>query len=128
MTPDPATTAAMPLWLQVLAALLLLASAVLALVSALGLVRVEPFFRRMHVPALAITLGTWCVTLASVICFGALTENPHLSVWLIAILLSITAPITTALLARAALFRQREQGDPQVPPPIALKEPLNNPE
>jgi len=120
MTPDPA--AAMPLWLQALAALLLLASAALALASALGLMRVEPFFRRMHVSALTATLGTWCVTLAWLICFGALTGNPQPAVILIAVLLAITAPITTALLARATLFRRRGENDPQVPPPIALSE------
>jgi multicomponent K+:H+ antiporter subunit G len=120
MTPDPA--AAMPWWLQALIALLLLASSALALASALGLARVEPFFRRMHVPALTATLGTWCVTLASILSFSALTGDPHLPVVLIAVLLAVTAPITTALLARATLFRLRSQNNPQVPPPLALRE------
>jgi multicomponent K+:H+ antiporter subunit G len=109
----------MPFWVQIIVALLLIASSLLTLASAFGLVRLAEFFRRMHVPALAATLGTWCAALASIICFGLRTGNPGLAVWLIPILLSITAPITTALLARAALFRRRAHGDPQIPPPVA---------
>jgi multicomponent K+:H+ antiporter subunit G len=37
-------------------------------------------------------------------------------VWLVCILLSISAPVTVMLLARAALFRRRQAGDPLPPP------------
>ena len=36
----------------------------------MGLVRLKEFFQRMHPPALASTLGTWCVALASIISFS----------------------------------------------------------
>ena len=38
--------------------------------------------------------------------------------WLIIIMLSITVPVTTLLLARVALFRRRTAGDHDTPPPL----------
>lgn len=94
-------------WIEYTVAALLVASGLLALAGAVGLLRLPDFFQRMHPPALAITLGSWCVALASVLYFSALDQRPVLSAWLIPVLLAITAPITSLLLARAALFRQR---------------------
>mgnify|MGYP003591381469 CR=1 FL=1 len=37
---------------------------------------------------------------------------------LIIIILSISVPITTVLLARAAVFRHRQAGDPRLPKPL----------
>ena len=106
-----------PLWTEIVVAILLVLSAVFCLSAAWGLVRLKSFFQRMHPPALASTGSAWCVTLASIVYFSALAEGPELHVWLIIILLSITVPITTALLARAALFRGRQAGQ-QLPPAL----------
>ncbi|MFP5466045.1 MAG: Na+/H+ antiporter subunit G [Gammaproteobacteria bacterium] len=104
-------------WSEIVVALLLLASGVVALLAALGLWRLPDFFARMHAPALASTLGAWIVTLASIIHFSTHGAGLTLHVWLIIIVLSITAPVTTIILARAALFRRREAGD-DLPPPL----------
>jgi multicomponent K+:H+ antiporter subunit G len=88
-------------------ALLLLASGVLVLTAALGLWRLEDFFLRMHAPALANTLASWAVALASIVHFTTSSGRLVLHQWVIVILLSITVPVTTALVARAALFRTR---------------------
>ncbi|MCC2632278.1 MAG: Na+/H+ antiporter subunit [Ramlibacter sp.] len=88
-------------------ALLLLASGVLVLAAATGLLRLPDFALRMHAPALANTLGSWAVTLASVVHLTAATSRLALHHWAIIILLAITVPVTTALLARAGLFRDR---------------------
>jgi multicomponent K+:H+ antiporter subunit G len=96
---------------------LLLFSGVVALTAAIGLWRLPDFFMRMHAPALVSTLGAWVVTLASIVYFSARDGSLALHVWLIIILLSITAPVTTMVLARAALFRRRQAGDP-LPPPL----------
>jgi multicomponent K+:H+ antiporter subunit G len=103
--------------LDAIVALLLVASGLLAFTAALGLVRLKDFFLRMHAPSLAITLGSWAVTLASVVYFSTSPAGLSLHVWLIIILLAITAPVTTVLLARAGLFRQRRAGD-DLPPPL----------
>jgi multicomponent K+:H+ antiporter subunit G len=92
---------------DVLVAFLLLASGVLVLTAAVGLWRLPDFFLRMHAPALANTLASWAVALASVLHLTASSARLVLHHWVIIILLSITAPITTTLLARAALFRKR---------------------
>ena len=101
----------------VLVALLLLASGLAAVVAAVGLWRLPDFFARMHAPALASTLAAWIVTLASIVHFSARAGELSLHVWLIIIILSITAPVTTIVLARAALFRRRLAGD-DLPPPL----------
>ena len=100
-----------PFWAEILTAGLLIASSLFALTGALGLLRLKDFFQRMHPPALASTLGAWCVALASIIYFSALKSEPFIHAWLIPVLLAITVPVTTLLLARTALFRKRMAGD-----------------
>lgn len=110
----------MPGFAETGVALLLLGSGVVVLVAALGLWRLPDFFLRMHAPALASTLGAWIVTLASIVHFSTRGGGLALHVWLIIIVLSITAPVTTVVLARAALFRRRQAGDP-LPPPLQTR-------
>lgn len=99
------------MWIEGAVAVLLVLSGLFALLGAMGLVRLKDYFQRMHPPALASTLGAWSVALASILYFSALKSGPVLHAWLIPILLSITVPVTTLLLARAALFRKRMAGD-----------------
>lgn len=105
-------------WTELVVALLLLASGGIVLTSALGLWRLPDFFARMHAPALASTLAAWLVAAASIVHFTAREGELSLHVWLTVVLLSITAPVTTVVLARAALFRRRHAGD-DLPPPLA---------
>ena len=102
---------------EIVVALLLLASGGVVLLAALGLLRLPDFFLRMHSPALASTLAAWIVTLASIVHFSSRGGGLALHTWLIIIVLSITAPVTTIVLARAALFRRRQAGD-DLPPPL----------
>ena len=102
---------------EIVVSLLLLASGCLALTAALGLWRLPDFFLRLHAPALASTLAAWLVTLAAIVHFSVREGGLSLHLWLIIILLSITAPVTTLVLARAALFRRRQAGDP-LPAPL----------
>lgn len=104
-------------WSDYVVAALLLLSGVVVLAAGLGLWRLPDFFTRMHAPALASTLAAWVVTLASIVHFSARAGELSLHVWLIIIVLSITAPVTTIVLARAALFRRRRVGD-ALPPPL----------
>jgi multicomponent K+:H+ antiporter subunit G len=106
---------------EIAVAALLVASGCLALTAAIGLWRLPDFFLRMHAPALASTLATWLVALGSIVHFSAREHTVSLHVWLIVVLLSITAPVTTLVLARAALFRRRQAGDP-LPPPLGERQ------
>ncbi|MDQ0123330.1 multicomponent K+:H+ antiporter subunit G [Pseudomonas lini] len=99
------------LWVEIPVAILLVLGSLFALIGAVGLLRMRDYFQRMHPPALASTLGAWCAALASIIYFSALKSAPVLHAWLIPVLLAITVPVTTLLLARAALFRKRMAGD-----------------
>lgn len=105
-----------PFWIEAIVAVLLVASGLFVLVSAVGFLRLPDFFLRMHPPALAYTCGGWTVTLAGVLYFSALESRPVLHPLLIPALLFITVPVTTVLLARLALFRRRAAGVPDTPP------------
>ena len=98
-------------WVEWGVGALLLASGLIVLVAALGLLRLPTFFLRMHAPALASTLGAWLVTFASILHFSSRGQGIALHVWLIIVVLSITAPVTTIVLARAALFRRDGKDD-----------------
>ncbi|MGE7992722.1 Na+/H+ antiporter subunit G [Pseudomonas sp. NPDC089554] len=104
-------TIELPFWLELTTAALLLVGSLFALIGAVGMVRLKDYFQRMHPPALASTIGAWCVSLASILYFSWLKQEAVLHAWLIPILLSITVPVTTLLLARAALFRKRMAGE-----------------
>jgi multicomponent K+:H+ antiporter subunit G len=107
-----------PFWVEAVVAVLLVLSGIFVLISALGFAYLQDFFLRMHPPALAYTFGSWCVTLAFILYFSALRSGIVLHPWLIIIMLSITVPVTTLLLARAALFRRRIAGVADTPPPL----------
>jgi multicomponent K+:H+ antiporter subunit G len=104
-----------PSWVELVVAGLLALSGVSVVLSAVGLLCLKDFFQRMHPPALAYTFGSWSVTLASCLYFSMLESRPMLQTWLVIILLSITVPVTTVLLARAALFRRRVAGVADTP-------------
>lgn len=106
------------LWAEVVIAALLLLSGVLVLLAAMGLLRLPDYFTRMHAPALASTLAAWSVTLASIVYFSVREGTLVLHVWLIIIVLAVTAPVSAMVLARVGLFRQRRAGA-DLPPPLA---------
>jgi multicomponent K+:H+ antiporter subunit G len=107
-----------PFWVEAVVSVLLVSSGLFVVVSALGFLRLPDFFLRMHPPALAYTAGSWCVALAAIVYFSARESRLVLHPWLIIILLTITVPVTTLLLARLALFRLRAARAP-APPPLS---------
>lgn len=100
--------AALPLWVTVLAALLLVIGGLLTLIGSLGLLRFKVFYARLHAPTLGNTLGAGCVLLASMLVSSVLTQRLVLHEVLITVCLVLTSPITTMLLMRAALFRSAD--------------------
>lgn len=111
--------AGVPAWVEAVVAALLVLSGACVVVSALGFWRAQDFFLRMHPPALAYTLGSWSVALAGILYFSTLEQRLVLHPWLIVILLLVTVPVTTVLLARVALFRRRTAGVADTPPPLS---------
>lgn len=109
------TTIILPIWLQLFIAALLLVSAILTLLGALGIIRFESFYLRMHPTAIVFTLGTWCVCIAVAVFFSMIDGILSLQTLIFALLIVVTMPITTVILARAVLFRWRNEGHPAPP-------------
>jgi len=110
-----------PFWAELMVALLLVLSGLFVIISAFGFLRLPDFFLRMHPPALAYTFGSWSVTVASILYFSMRQGRLVLHPWLIIILLSISVPVTTLLLARVALFRRRTAGVADTPAPLSQR-------
>lgn len=109
-----------PFWVEVVVSALLVLSGLFVVIAATGFLRLKDFFLRMHPPALAYTFGSWCVAFAGILYFSVLEGRLLLYPWLIIILLSVTVPVTTLLLARVALFRRRTAGMADTPPPLTV--------
>ncbi len=112
----------LPFWAALPVALFLLLGAGLTLTGSLGLLRLGSFYERVHAPTLGTTLGIGCVLIASMLCFSVLQTRPVLHEVLIAVFVTITTPVTLMLLARAALYRDRHEGNRQVPPAVPPSE------
>jgi multicomponent K+:H+ antiporter subunit G len=112
----------LPLWVDVVTAVLVVVGALLALVGSIGLLRLRSFFQRVHAPTLGTTGGTWLLTLATALQFSFVREQLFVHALLIALFIALTAPITTVFLMRAALFRERLAGK-DVPPTVTGQPP-----
>jgi multicomponent K+:H+ antiporter subunit G len=97
----------LPLWAAVIVALLLILAGLVTLIGSIGLLRLRSFYERMHAPTLGMTLGTFCVVLASTLVASLLQHRLILHEWLICLLLILTAPMTAILLMQSARRRRR---------------------
>lgn len=115
------SAADLPLWAALPVAFLVVSGAALAFTGSLGLVRLPSFYDRIHAPTLGTTLGIGFVLLASILCFSVLQTRFVLHEILITVFMVITTPVTLILLARAALYRDTQEGNLEVPalPPTA---------
>ena len=89
-------------WELLLVALLLVGSFFI-LMGGIGVVKLSEFFRRLHAPTKASTLGVGCVLVCSVAYHIFLGVDPQPRELLITVFLFITAPISAHLMAKAAL-------------------------
>lgn len=117
----------LPGWAALVVAVLILTGAAFTLIGSLGLLRLGSFYERVHSPTLGTTFGVAFTILASMICFSVLQTRPLIHEILIALFVTLTTPVTLMLLARAALYRDRTAGNPQVPvrdeaPPVDVLE------
>ena len=99
----------LPLWASVPATILLIASGILTLTGALGLIRFEHFYSRMHAPTLGSTLGVTFVLCASALVSSALQGRPVIHELLITLLLIMTSPMTATMLMQAGVRRDPNQ-------------------
>ncbi len=92
----------LPLWLQALAATLLIVGGLFTLIGAIGLLRFPDFFMRLHAPTTACTLGVGGMLLASMV-LGWAHGEVGLPALLITGFLFVTAPVSANLMAQAGL-------------------------
>ena len=69
------TEAVLPLWLEIIVAVLVLSGAALALLGSTGLLRLPTFFERVHAPAIIATLGCWLIMHGTVKTLGILSAT-----------------------------------------------------
>ena len=105
---------ALPLLLDLALAALLVTGTAFALIGSYGLAKLSDFFKRLHGPTKATTLGVGCVLVASMLYFSLRPNAEGASVHelLITLFLFLTAPISAHLLVKAALVL-----DPGARPP-----------
>lgn len=97
----------LPLWVSLTASALLIASGLLTLIGSIGLLRLKHLYERMHAPTLGMTLGTFCLLLASVLIASTLQNRPIFHELLITLFLIITSPVTAILLMQSAIHRHQ---------------------
>ena len=105
----------LPGWVALLVSAFLVVGAGLTLVGTIGFARLPTFYERIHAPTLGTSWGTGGIVMASMIFFTVLSTRPVVHEILIGIFVTVTTPVTLMLLARAALHRDRSEGDPNVP-------------
>lgn len=105
---------ALPFWIDLLAAVLVVVGVVFALVGSLGLAKLSDFLKRLHGPTKASTLGVGCVLIASMLYFAA-TGRPELHELLITLFVFLTAPVSAHLLVKAAMRLDPRLGPPDPP-------------
>lgn len=89
--------------IDLLLSLLLLVSSFFTLVGSIGLVKLTDFFKRLHAPTKATTLGVGCVLIVSIFYHALIGNSFHPRELLISVFLIITAPISAHMMAKAAL-------------------------
>lgn len=103
----------MTIFLDALVAALLVIGVLFAVLGSWALVKFDDFYKRLHGPSKATTLGVGCVLAASLLGFASL-GNASGHEWLVALFLFVTAPVSTHLLVQAALHLAPS---PPAPPP-----------
>ena len=98
----------LPLALDIAVAAMLVVGTAFALIGSWGLARLADFFKRLHGPTKASTLGVGCVLIASMLYFTFRPGSTGASLHdlLITLFVFMTAPISAHLLVKAALVLQ----------------------
>ena len=111
----------LPLSLELLLSVLLVAAGAIALVGAIGLVALRDFFMRVHAPTKASTLGVGGALIASMLYFSWTGQRLVVHELLITVFVFMTAPIASHLLVRTALEQapERRPSLPDAPDPGA---------
>lgn len=106
---------AVPLWLAVPVAFLLILGSSLTLLGTIGLVQLKSFYERLHAPTLGTSWGVASIVLSSMMLFSWLGGRLVVHEAVLAVFVMITTPVTLMMLGRAALHRDRTEQSPELP-------------
>jgi multicomponent K+:H+ antiporter subunit G len=101
----------------VLVSAFLLVGAAFTLIGALGLLRLETFYTRLHAPTLGTTFGTVFIAVASMLYFSLAGGRLVVHELLIIVLVTVSTPVGLIVLVRAALLRESLERDRAGAPP-----------
>jgi len=97
----------LPLAVILPATLLLIVGGLLTVIGSLGLLRLEPFFARMHGPSMGNTLGMGSVLIVSMLISSTLAHRPIAHEIVIIAFVAMTSPMTAMLLMRTSVLRSK---------------------
>jgi multicomponent K+:H+ antiporter subunit G len=100
----------LPLWLSLLVAIFLVCGGIIIFIGGLGLLRLPNFYQRIHAPAIAITFGAGSILMASMLYFSGVESRPVIHELLITVFVFLTAPVTSMMIMRAAVYRDLQEG------------------
>lgn len=113
----------LPVWAAIPVCLLLLGGSAITLVGSIGLIRLKTFYGRLHAPTLGSSAGTILICLASMLAFAVLQNRWIFHEVLIIIFIILTTPVALMLLGQSALYRDRIEGNTEVPRKTTGQEP-----
>ena len=94
---------------EIVVVTLLVVGCFFTLLGGVAMVKLSDFFRRLHRPAKASTLGVGCILFASIVYHWVNGSGVHPRELLITVFLFLTAPISAHLMSRAALSLMDER-------------------
>lgn len=106
----------LPLWLAAPVAALLVIGSTLTVLGAFGLLHLRSFYDRIHAPTLGTSWGAAAILLASILAYSWVQERLVVHEIVVGVCVMVTTPVTTMLIGRAALHRDRKEGAAGVPP------------
>lgn len=101
---------AVPLFVAIPVAVLVVLGSTLTLIGAFGLARLPTFYDRLHAPTLPTSWGTGGVIIASALLFSVLDGRAVVHEFIVGFCIILTTPVTLMMLGRAALQRDRAEG------------------
>jgi multicomponent K+:H+ antiporter subunit G len=105
----------LPVWAAIVVCVLLLSGSAITLAGAVGLVRFQSFYERLHAPTLCTSGGVLLISLSSIVTFAVLQNRWIVHEVLIIIFMIVTTPVTLMLLGQSALYRDRAEKNEEVP-------------
>jgi len=88
---------------------LALGGALVAMLGAMGLLRMRTVYDRVHPPTMTASMGLAAIALASIVTSSVLGSRPVVHEFLLLFFVVLTLPVSMMLLARAAIFRDRSE-------------------